>query len=658
MLSAQADSPPGDKTGNHIMNERQPARWITLTALAALAISVTPLSGWGQWSSEVNVSNTAGIFSGGGRPVLDTSGNIHLGFYDFLDAYRVLFYTTNASGSWQKTQVASPAWGASIVITPDDVIHLFRGDGGMYEYTKPLVGGAWSGPTRVDISPAQGGYLTDVEVDSSGGILFLWLRLFGDSPNRNAVWARYKPLGGSWGPLELVISDEAEHTFPDGHGVYAHNTDFYVSYTWQGNSYYRVRRAGGSWDPPVLLVPDGGGIRFAWSPVTDEMAASWSRNRGNCDLDYTTYAMTSMDQGATWGPIFTISDGCWLFGPQAVHFDANGNLHIGIEGKYNNASQNRAYYRARINGTWGPVVDLSQQNLRTGMPHKGLTSHNNLLHVVYNRTLNGFEEIFHRSNPQGDIGGRGTITGYVRDQYGVGIRNAFVAASGNYVTQVHSDGSYTLSLPPRLYNNITAYKDYFGSSVASNITVTTGSSQQIDFNLIGQAPAAVQNFKVNTGNRENELYWVTPTSGNFSGIVVRYKTTGYPTGPTDGTLFVDQYFTPGSITRLDHTNLTNGVTYYYAAYAYFADVSRYYAPVQWAAGAPAGPADMDHDGDVDQDDFGMFQACQTGLAVPQDDDDCQDAKLDGDEDVDEFDLDIWLGCVSGAQIASDPFCDQ
>ena len=41
--------------------------------------------------------------------------------------------------------------------------------------------------------------------------------------------------------------------------------------------------------------------------------------------------------------------------------------------------------------------------------------------------------------------------------------------------------------------------------------------------------------------------------------------------------------------------------------------------------------DFDGDGDADQADFGHFQQCITGSAVPQELPACQDARLDGDD---------------------------
>ena len=68
------------------------------------------------------------------------------------------------------------------------------------------------------------------------------------------------------------------------------------------------------------------------------------------------------------------------------------------------------------------------------------------------------------------------------------------------------------------------------------------------------------------------------------------------------------------------------------------------------------PGDMDRDGDVDQSDYGLFQACLTGRLVPQNDPQCAGARLNGDAWVDNSDLMIFLGCMGGPGIPGDPQC--
>jgi len=68
--------------------------------------------------------------------------------------------------------------------------------------------------------------------------------------------------------------------------------------------------------------------------------------------------------------------------------------------------------------------------------------------------------------------------------------------------------------------------------------------------------------------------------------------------------------------------------------------------------------DFNGDGDVDQDDFGHFQACLSGSTVAQNEPACLDAHLDEDVDVDRDDFAILQACFSGADVPADPACDD
>lgn len=71
---------------------------------------------------------------------------------------------------------------------------------------------------------------------------------------------------------------------------------------------------------------------------------------------------------------------------------------------------------------------------------------------------------------------------------------------------------------------------------------------------------------------------------------------------------------------------------------------------------PAAPGDMDRDDDVDQEDFGLLQACVSGPSVPQSDPACADARLDNDSDVDQADIALFFGCLSGPEVPADWDC--
>ncbi|MDO8588847.1 MAG: hypothetical protein Q7T82_17595, partial [Armatimonadota bacterium] len=81
------------------------------------------------------------------------------------------------------------------------------------------------------------------------------------------------------------------------------------------------------------------------------------------------------------------------------------------------------------------------------------------------------------------------------------------------------------------------------------------------------APGQVTNFSAVAGAGQISLSWTNPADPWFTGTMIRYKTSGYPTGPTDGTLLCDRSTAPGANDGYLHTGLGNN-TYYYAAYSH------------------------------------------------------------------------------------------
>lgn len=66
--------------------------------------------------------------------------------------------------------------------------------------------------------------------------------------------------------------------------------------------------------------------------------------------------------------------------------------------------------------------------------------------------------------------------------------------------------------------------------------------------------------------------------------------------------------------------------------------------------------DLDRDTDVDQEDFGLFQACLSGENSPSPS--CVSADFTHNGLVDQLDLVVFLGCMSGADVLADRTCDD
>jgi hypothetical protein len=81
------------------------------------------------------------------------------------------------------------------------------------------------------------------------------------------------------------------------------------------------------------------------------------------------------------------------------------------------------------------------------------------------------------------------------------------------------------------------------------------------------------------------------------------------------------------------------------------------ASVTLSVNIPSMAADLDDDGDVDEDDLALFLGCASGPAMPHDGTPtCTQADFDNDGDVDQDDFGVMQRCLSGAGELPDPAC--
>jgi len=113
-------------------------------------------------------------------------------------------------------------------------------------------------------------------------------------------------------------------------------------------------------------------------------------------------------------------------------------------------------------------------------------------------------------------------------------------------------------------------------------------SYQIFGQLYGVTLSSPTNFTADGQDQQNPLSWQNPAEPNFTGTMIRFKTTGYPTSPDDGALVIDKGNTPNSSDNFVHTNLTNWETCYYSAFAH--DNGTNYSLAAHAAATPRPPA--------------------------------------------------------------------
>jgi C1A family cysteine protease len=151
-------------------------------------------------------------------------------------------------------------------------------------------------------------------------------------------------------------------------------------------------------------------------------------------------------------------------------------------------------------------------------------------------------------------------------------------------------GSDTSFVHEGLDNDTTYYYSAFSYDGVPNYSgpVNAAGTPGID----DTPPGEVRSFVAQPSDRTVRLTWLNPAAADFVQTVIRYSTSSYPAGPTDGLpvengaggVFPNE---PASVDSFIHTGLTNGVAYYYTAFT--ADTLSNYSS---GASVTAVPQDM------------------------------------------------------------------
>ena len=190
--------------------------------------------------------------------------------------------------------------------------------------------------------------------------------------------------------------------------------------------------------------------------------------------------------------------------------------------------------------------------------------------VSYTLPINGTYSI-----PAGYHNGNGKVTQSIPTKaaatYIPGTTDQVIAAGQYLVGNQIIKGDPNLTPP-----NIPEGKTIFG--VAGTAKVVTECAQ-------------ISNLQLTAPAEGGKLIatWTNPSDGKIKGVRIMYKTGGYPTSPSDGSVFYDS--NDGAIaTTTTVTGLTNGTTYYVRAFAYtYQNATRLYTTTTAGAQASATP---------------------------------------------------------------------
>ena len=605
------------------------------------------------WSPDVNVTNQGS----GKRAVFpevvhDSNNHLHLvwtGGNDPTENWQVWYQSFNGS-TWSTPLALSVAGGtrADIAIDNSDNLHVvYEHPGEDNIWYRKRTAGVWGSPVNLrsggrSISPS-----ISVKPDGSSIIV---------------AWHEDGQVGGEWDIFVNLFNNNAwsgvdnisEDSALSAPCKTASDTDGNFHVLWQSGGdemWYRRRASNGVWSGKIRID------HTAERSAIGDIAVS---------PDGLVHALYSEDDGAggweVWhrffnGSVWSQQVNVSLHGGEtddvnaALYADPFNRIHA-VWHDFNNIWYSTS---TSAGSSWSPRQPVVSNKHLASEP--AITVDNAGVNQVFwqsRPTLASNWNIYRSTQANPPVGPRGTLAGVVRDTFGDPVPFAVVTAAQQAgVTSVN--GAYSF-LVEQGTHTAAASKQFFITQEIPNVHITENATTQQDFAITPEAPATVSTFTADPGNTSVKLEWTNPTSGQFGGTMIRVATDTHPLQPDAGQLVADVPGDPGSSGQFTHPNLTNGVTYFYAVFAHDGRPNRTYALPRLASATPALQTDTDRDGDVDQVDYGKFQACLTGSTIPQNDPACVWARLDEDDDVDQNDFGLFLNCYSGPHVPAAPNC--
>ncbi|GMU22260.1 MAG: hypothetical protein AMXMBFR13_23480 [Phycisphaerae bacterium] len=605
------------------------------------------------WNPAVNVSNQpSGARAFGPRIVRDHADTLHVvwtGGSDPSTSWRVK-YQSYSGGAWSGIEDLSGPNGTrpDVAVDAGDVLHVCYEEAAEKNiwYRRRTPSG-WS--ERVNLRSGGRSIASRIAVDPAGTrMLVAWHedgQVGGEWDIGVNVFAN-----GAWSGFQNISQDSALSAWP--RVAIDQGGNFHVVWVSDGKHiYYRRLAASGTWGPRTEIhhTSTRGGLGDIAVSPDNVVHVVLQEDSGDGGWEIKHRSLT----GTTWSPATNLSNrlGATDDISASIVADASNRLFV-VWHDYANV-----FFSSRLapGGAWSAAQPIVTGRYSATDPDLAITG-GHVSHVVWQSRPTQADNwnIYWSNQPNPLPGPQGTLTGVVLDQYGQPVAEAVVSV-GPSTGVTSPNGTYAFLVSPGTYT-ATARKAFFTEHAVPNVTIVENQTTTVNFSIASLGPSPVVSFNATPGNTFNSLSWQNPSSGQFAGTRIRFRTDVFPSDPEDGVLVGDFAGAPGSMGNFTHANLTNGTNYHYAAFAYDGNAARNYAGATTALATPHGPADYDRDGDVDQSDFGHFQACLTGPSVPQYDPACADTKFDEDVDVDTDDMAVFLGCMTGPGAMADPHC--
>ncbi len=308
--------------------------------------------------------------------------------------------------------------------------------------------------------------------------------------------------------------------------------------------------------------------------------------------------------------------------------------------------QDYEIFSAKVDGT--SIVRITNNSAASGYPREDVWPQiNNQGRVVWSGYDGSNWEIFSANADGSDLVNVSNNTyenEYPRiNNAGRVVWHAWHTNTNSEIYSANATGGYLV----RLTTN--TYEDWYPDVNDSGVVVWMGRANSSDWEILS-ANATGGSLPAVTNNSSHDQY---PRIDNTGRVVWQ----GF-----DGTDFEIYAWRDGSVVQVTQNayddrwpqinSLGEIVWHADAAPSPTAPTSE----IRAAYRVPRVPGDYDLDGDVDQEDFGHFQACITGDLTPPPAG-CEDVNFNGDSHVDSLDFDVFWNCWGGPNLPPKPGCD-
>lgn len=382
---------------------------------AILAVNFT----WAQWEPDVRLTNDPAKSwtpSNSCKPIVVSGDSVHLVWQDFRTGNAEIFYKSSTNGglNWcadtQLTNALRSSYDPSIGLM-ENAIHVFWTDsrdgsdiGEIYYKRSEDRGATWGEDTRLTYS---GSWAESPSIAVDGSVIHLvWydLRDATSDWDYDIYYKRSIDGGLNWEPEVRLTNNPSYSGFPcvsvSGQVVIVVWEDDRDGTSGEGSGYYKRSADGGiTWSADMRLTD---ATANAWDPAVaisgSDVHVVWHDDRDGGGREI--YYKHSTDGGVTWEPDTRLTNA--IAESEYPTVEASGTkVHVSW-GDKRDMNYEIYYKRSEDNGiTWEDDVRLTNSFQKSD--YSFVTVSDYAVHVIWNESRDGNEEIYYKRNPTGNL---------------------------------------------------------------------------------------------------------------------------------------------------------------------------------------------------------------------------------------------------------------